>query len=223
MYITISNFKNGETIDFLRAIDNRHGNLEVALCEFLYYPQWFNISSELENNKFRVRANGGWDEHSIPDGYYNVCKLNDYFKEYNCKLTINEATGKLKIEVIGESENNIFLNSSLAETLGFLPDTTFTGSQEAVYLPKLINHKEMFVHLDCINTSENIFREKGSTVLRTIPIGNEEFNSGKHERFPMLQYKKLNGGDIYNMKISILDSQNNLLKMGYMSLLLHLE
>ena len=219
MYLTISNFKNGETIEFLRAIDNRAGNLKVALCEFLYYPQWFNISAELENNKFRVNGN----DHTIPDGYYNVCNLNDYFKEYNCKLTINEATGKLKIEVVGGREKNIFINSSLAETLGFLPDTTFTGSKEAEFLPNLINHKEIFVHLDCINTSENIFREKGSTVLRSIPVGNEELNSGKHERFPELQYKELNHGDIYNMKISILDSQNNPLDMGYTSLVLHVE
>lgn len=230
MHITIRDFKNGETIVLPKAINNIDGNLRVALCEFLYYPQWFNISEELQNNEFSKynNTNNVSSKFKLPDGYYNVRKLNDFFKDYNVNITMNESTGKISIKLMEEEEGLIHISEGLARTFGFEEELSFLqgASREAVFFPNLINHKEMFIHLDCINTTNNIINthgsnSQGSTVLRTVPIGVEEINSGKHEEFTRLQYKEMTLGHISNMKISILDSKNKPLEMGYMSLLLH--
>ena len=227
MYITISDYKNGQPIDLLMAIKNKNDNYRVALSEILYYPKWYNISEELKNNTFL--KNGV--EQVIPDGYYNVHKLNSIFKKHNCKLSINEATGKLKIENFGDV---VILNSLIAETLGFYSNANIIGKQEGTYLPKLINHKEMFIHLDCLNTSRNLFNDvkqssyegttaKNSTLLRSIPVECEEINTGKKIEFRRLQYKDLIAGDIHNMRILIVDSNFKKLDMEYISLTLHFE
>ena len=208
-------------------INNRHGNYKIALSEILYYPKWFNISAKLKNNTFL--KNGV--KQTIPDGYYNVCKLNSFLKSHNCKLTLNEATGKITIENSGDV---IILNSLLAKTLGFENNANIIGKQEATSLPNLINHKEIFIHLDCLNTSRNLFNEvkqssyegttvKNSTLLRSIPVGSEEINCGKKIEFRRLQYKDLIAGDIHNMRIFIVDSDFKKLDMSYISLTLHLE
>ena len=227
MYITISDYKNGQPIDLLMSLNNRNDNYLVALSEILFYPKWHNISAKLKNNYFI--KNGV--EHLIPDGYYNVCKLEEYFKKHNCKLILNEATGKLQIQNSGEA---IILNSLIAETLGFEKNAKIINNKEGISFPKLINHKEIFIHLDCLNTSRNLFNDvkqslyqgttlKNSTLLRSIPVENENINSGKKIEFKKLQYKSLIAGDIHNMRISLVDSNFKKLNFEYISLSLHFE
>ena len=218
MYIHISNLTNGKELQLLRCIDNPHGNLEIALCEILYYPGWYNISRNLQNNKFV--ENG--QTVTIPDGYYNVCTLNEFFKDHGCKVSINSANGCLKIEVL-EDGIEIVLERLLANTLGFVPGKLTRKLNFGDFIPKLVTHKEVFVHLDCLNTSDTLFGETPSTLLRMISVGNENYNSGRYEIFPNLQYKKLKKGLIPNMTIRVLDTYNEKIDMWYVSLTLHLK
>ena len=55
MYIHIPNLRNGQSLELVKCIDNSLGSAEIALCKILYYPKWYNISTQLKNNKFTKR------------------------------------------------------------------------------------------------------------------------------------------------------------------------
>ena len=80
--------------------------LEVALCELTYYHHWLNIGAELGNNE--VSSTG----HTtlIPDGYYNVCELDDVFQPLGTELRLHAPTGRLKLS----AKTRLVLNSGLA-------------------------------------------------------------------------------------------------------------
>ena len=160
MYIHIPNLRNGQSLELVKCIDNSLGSAEIALCEILYYPKWYNISTQLKNNKFT--KNG--ETVTIPDGYYSVCMLNEFFKDHGCKVTINSANGRLKINVL-EDGIDIVLEKLLATTLGFVPGR-LDKINHGNFVPKLVTHKEICVHLDCIKTTDSFFRETPSTLLR---------------------------------------------------------
>ena len=218
MYIHIPNVKNGQSLQLLRCIDNSRGNVEIALCEILYYPKWYNISQKLKNNRFTKNGK----IVTIPDGYYNVCALNDFFKEHGCKITINSANGKLKIEVVDDSVDIVF-KGLLAHTLGFVNNHLNAKINHGDLIPNLITLKEIGIHLDCINTSDNCLGPSPSSLLRMIFVGDENFNSGRFEVFPHLQYKKLKTDYIPNLILWAMDTNNQPIEMGYMSLTLHLK
>ena len=66
--------------------------LEVALCELTYYHRWLNIGAEFWNNK----VSDGRTVLDIPDGYYNVCELDEEaFRPLGAELRLHAPTGRL--------------------------------------------------------------------------------------------------------------------------------
>ena len=88
MYITLTGIQNGEPVSLAKILSSRaSAELEVALCELTYYHRWYKISSAHKNNEV---VNG---EHvtPLPDGYYNVCELNeDVFELLGAELCIHQ-------------------------------------------------------------------------------------------------------------------------------------
>ena len=70
MHVTLTDLQNGEPAYLARSLSVPAGGLEVAVFELTYYHQWHNISTALKNNQV---SNG--HTTTVPDGYYNVCKL----------------------------------------------------------------------------------------------------------------------------------------------------
>ena len=65
--------------------------LEVALCELTYYHRWSNINAALGNNQVSNR-------HTIPDGHYNACELDEeVFQPLGTKLCLHAPTGRLQL------------------------------------------------------------------------------------------------------------------------------
>jgi hypothetical protein len=96
MFITLSNIQNDGPTDLNPILDNREGDMEVALTEILYYPAWMNIGEALGNNMFHY----GRDKRriKIPDGYWDVCALNkEVFIPLGLTLSLNPATGLVSI------------------------------------------------------------------------------------------------------------------------------
>ena len=149
MYITLSNIGNGNFIPLDPAIDTQE-DLEIALSEILYYPIWSNFSASLGNNKFSYKD----VEVIIPDGYYDICALDDQiFAPLKLAIKINLATGLVSIYHIKLN----FDLGSVGPTLGFenLTPNVVEGICTAEKLPKLIVYKELFVHLEGVSTKEN--------------------------------------------------------------------
>ena len=108
--MTLTDLQNGEPVYITRFLS---GGLEVALCELTYYHQFYNISAALKNNQIRIGPT------TIPDGYYNVCELDKFFKLLNAELTLHTPTGRLQLSTVKRLNLPVILNSGLAKLLGF--------------------------------------------------------------------------------------------------------
>ena len=102
----------------------------------------------------------------IPDGYYNVCELDEEaFRLLGAKLRLHHLTGRLQLHPGNVRGNNIeivvagsgaataakkrlVLNSGLAKLLGFSRETFEPGKTYTADEPhKLAIHREICVHL----------------------------------------------------------------------------
>jgi len=213
----LSDIKSGDVIDLPQSIDNSAGELEIALCEIIYYPGWLNIGPHLGNNTF-------WYNNksiTIPQGYYDVCSLEKVvFGPLGIKIRINPANGLVGMSSI--ANRDFSLSPGLSSTLGN-PQHAYGTKWIGVNLPKLAINKEIFIHLDKLSSTHNIMGGKPSNVLRNIPVKHEEFNSGRVESFKDPQFKKLESGVIPNFMISVLDANHNSIQLEYLSLTLKIK
>ena len=58
----------------------KNPNKNMALTNLSIYYTWKNIKSEYSNNKFKISAPTWNDEFNLPDGFYSVSDVQDYFK-----------------------------------------------------------------------------------------------------------------------------------------------
>ena len=52
----------------------------MALANLSIYYTWKNIKSKYSNNKFKISAPTWNDEFGLPDGYYSLSDIQDYFE-----------------------------------------------------------------------------------------------------------------------------------------------
>ena len=218
MYITVTNIQNRGSVSLSRCIENQKGVFEVALCQLTYYPHWFNISTKLHNNLLTA----GGKRVVIPDGYYNVCELDDeFFQPHGASLQLHSPTGRLQIKTSG---THIVLPKGLQETLGFtVSNAPANAVTTAENLPLLAIYREVFVHLNEVSTSQNSHNGVPSTLLRSVPVENEKCGSGRTISFSSLQYKQLTADLITEITVRVLDEQGHAIDLDYLSAVLHLR
>ena len=111
MHVTLTDVKNGEPVYLTRSLSC---GLEVALCELMYYHQWYNIRG----------ARRVSNEHTsvlVPDGYYNSRELDEeVFKPLGAKLHLDTHTGLLQLTT---KSDNIMMSRELAKVLSFSQHT----------------------------------------------------------------------------------------------------
>ena len=224
MYMTLTDIQNGEPVNLTRSLS---GGLEVALCELTYYHQWYNI-----RGVGRVS-----NEHTavlVPDGYYNARELDEeVFKPLGAKLHLDTHTGLLQLTT---KSGNIMMSSELAKVLGF-SQNTFEGAKMLIrnglaksgetYTAdephRLAVHREVYIHLAELSTSENLANGQPSTLLRYIPVENENRGAGRTLSFQVFQYKRLAAGPISRLTISLRDTKEKRLPFEYISATLHIR
>ena len=52
----------------------------MALANLSIYYTWKNIKSEYKNNKFKISAPTWNNTFDLPDGYYSIADIQDYFE-----------------------------------------------------------------------------------------------------------------------------------------------
>ena len=226
MYVTLTDIQNGEAVALSRLIENEQGEFEVALCDLTYSPLWYNISDKLGNNLIHVQG----EIFGIPDGYYNVCELDtEIFKPHGASLELHSPSGRL---LLWTASKKVSLSGRLASTLGFAPSdyrlgripyTSANSQLLAEYPNKLAIHRELFVHLSELSTSDNLHNGAPSTLLRPVSVENERCNEGRTVSFPALQYKRLAAGVISNMTVKVLDEHGGDVDTNYLSAVLHIR
>ena len=180
MYVTLTDLQNGDPVYLTRPLS---GALEVALCELTYYHQFYNISAALKNNQIR---NG---PTTIPDGYYNVCELDNFFQLLNAAVTLHSPTGRLQLSTVKRLNLPVMLNSGLAKLLGFSREIFQPGKEYIADKPhRLAVYRGICMHLAEVSSSDNLLNGHPSLLVRSVPVGNEKCGSGRTETtFHVLQ------------------------------------
>lgn len=127
-----------------------------------------------------------------------------------------------------------FVIGSLAPTLGFLKDLPAVVPRKdnatpvtifATSLPNLIRYKELYVCMDeGFATGENIHNSLPSTLLRAIPVGQEQCNTGKSvESLVYRQWRKLALGTLSGIKLNVRDEKQRQMPFVYLSYVLEIR
>ena len=224
MYVTLTDLQNGEPVYITRSLS---GELEVALCELSYYHQCCNISAALKNNQVSTYKPGEFlpntphETMTAPDGYYNVCELNEeLLQPIGAELNLHAPTGRLQLS----TKTRIEVDSRLAKLLVFSTNTFEPGKIFTASEPHgLAIYRNICVHLDEVSSSDNLHNGHPSTLLRSLLVGNERSGSGRTETFPVLQYKRLSSGPVLQLTISLRDTNGRRPDFEYLSATLHIR
>ena len=71
------------------------GNKKIALSDLSIHCTWYNINEQYNNNKFRLSGPTWSEDVTIPDGGYEVSKIQNYFldeviKKHESNIKSNE-------------------------------------------------------------------------------------------------------------------------------------
>ena len=67
-------------LDLTDEINLKNPNKNMALANLSIYYTWKNIKSEYNNNKFKISAPTWNDTFDLPDGFYSIDDIQDYFE-----------------------------------------------------------------------------------------------------------------------------------------------
>jgi len=192
MYHTISNIN--KTINLQQYIDNRDGCKKIGLKSFTYTMGWYNLIDA--SVTFH-----GQPKKDIPSGYYSFQQLSDLLEEFNIVLSVGETNGIANTS----SERGAKIGTQMKNMLGLRSNLI---NSELTYGERAIDfaiYKNLYVHLDQLNTSTNYFNGSASTVLAVVPVENKQFGDITTVRFEHPEYKRLNNGTINELKLTIRD------------------
>ena len=81
------NSDNGKTsephrlkLDLTDKLNLKNPNKNMALANLSIYYTWKNITSEYNNNKFKISAPTWNETFDLPDGSYSISDIQDYFE-----------------------------------------------------------------------------------------------------------------------------------------------
>ena len=84
IFIDIENSKTSEPhifrLDLTDKLDLKDPKKNMALANLRIYYTWKNIKSEYNNNKFKISAPTCNDAFYLPDGFYSIADIQNYFE-----------------------------------------------------------------------------------------------------------------------------------------------
>ena len=66
--------------DLIDKLNLKNPNKNMVLANLSIYYTWTNIKSEYNNNKFKISAPTWEDTFDLPDGFYSIDDIQDYFE-----------------------------------------------------------------------------------------------------------------------------------------------
>ena len=67
-------------LDLIEEFNLKNPNKNMVLANLSIYYTWKNIKSEYNNNKFKISAPTWNDTFDLPDGFYSIADIQDYFE-----------------------------------------------------------------------------------------------------------------------------------------------
>ena len=182
----LMNTKNSKTneshrfkYDLIDKLDLKNPNKNMALGSLSIYYTWKNIKLTYNNNKFKISA-ATWNEtFDLPDGSYNIPKIQDYI-EYIIKKhkTIGETApiliyaNTINNRIVFKIKIGYKLELLSKETMKLLGSTKdiIDSDKNSEYVPRLENIKVVLVPCNLVNNSY----QQASRVLFTF-VPNKQY------------------------------------------------
>ena len=163
------NTKNSKTsepyrfkYDLIDKLDLRNPNKNMALANLSIYYTWKNVKSIYKNNKFKISAPTWNETFDLPDGWYNIPIIQDYF-EYIIKKheTIAETApiliyaDNITTRIIFKIKTGYKLELLSTETMKLLGSTSsiIDADKNSENLSRLENVEVVLVHFNLVNNS----------------------------------------------------------------------
>ena len=219
------NTKNSKTsephrlkYDLIDKLDLKNPNNNIALGSLSIYYTWKNVKSTYNNNKFKISAPTWNETFDLPDGLYNIPKIQDYI-EYIIKK--HEAIGEnAPILIYANTINNriVFkiktgyklelLSKETMKLLGSTKDTIDADKNSENVQPRLENVEVVLVHCNLVNNSY----QKASRVLFTF-VPNKQYGQLISISPNSLIFLKTMNTEFSEIDIWFTDQNNNSLEI----------
>ena len=153
----------------------------IALSNLSIYYTWRNIKSSYKNNKFKISAPTSNGKFELPDGWYSVSDIQDYFEyilekrvedidEPSVQLCVNKTENRVTFKI----KNAYSLELLTPETMKLLGSTKnkITKDKNGENVPHLEITEVVLVHCNIVNNDY----QQDSRVLYTF-VPNKPFGS----------------------------------------------
>ena len=162
-------------------LDLRLGEKVIVLSNLSIYYTWRNIESSYNNNKFKISAPTWNDKFELPDGFYSVSDIQDYFKyilnkhEENInKSSVQIYVNKIENRITFKIKHGYSLELLTPETMKLLGSSKnkITKNKNGENVPHLQITEVILVHCNMVNNDY----QQDSRVLYTF-VPNKPFGS----------------------------------------------
>ena len=157
----------------------KNPNKNIALANLSIYCTWKNINSKYNNNKFKISAPTWNDTFYLPDGFYSISDIQDYF-EYIIKkhetLTENPPVqiypNKIKNRTAFKIKTGYKLELLTLETIKFLGSAQkdVDKDKDGEFVPKLQSVEVVLVHCNLV---KNDYQHTSKVLFSFVP--NKQF------------------------------------------------
>ena len=179
------NTKNSKTneshrfkYDLIDKLDLKNLNKNMALGSLSIYYTWKNVKSTYNNNKFKISAPTWNETFDLPDGSYNIPKLQDYI-EYIIKKdeTIGENApiliyaNTINNRIVFKIKTGYKLELLSKETLKLLGSTkdTIDADKNSENVPRLENVEVALVHCNLVNKHRDYYQQASRVLFTFVP------------------------------------------------------
>ena len=213
MIHVITSVQSGEVVPLLQPIDNRDGQLRVALRQLTYTVGWYNV---VQDESFSWRSHTA-DEQTvkISPGLWSFRDLKQRVTYVNddVELEVNRSTGLITLTVPEGLE--VKFSDGLLDILGlddgkggdWLNPGTYLGDRPVQFSPT----QTLRVHLDQLSTSCNFVDGAPSTLLTSVGATCAAFSHPVSLIFEHPLFKPLQVGTVGELKLTVRDDNHRLL------------
>jgi len=197
---------------------------ELGLDQLSMSFTWFNITSELNNQKIKYSSDGGktWEDIIFPPGTWNYIGFNDFIKQQTKKETASSTTYPITLQFNNttfKTEVNLATNyqldlttSNFNDLIGF-KKRILTSSSYGDYTPNLSQDTEILnIHCDLI--SESLVDEHQTDIIYRFGT-NDLPPSYAFTKEPLrIKYYPVNKHIIQTLRIYITDGKRRIIDLN---------
>ena len=165
-FMNTKNSKTNESYrfkyDLIDKLDLKNPVKNMALGSLSIYYTWKNVKSTYNNNKFKISAPTWNETFDLPDGSYNIPKIQDYI-EYVIKKheTVGETApiliyaNTINNRIVFKIKTGYKLKLLSKETMKLLGSTKniVVSDKNSENVPRLENVEVVLVHCNLVNKS----------------------------------------------------------------------